>query len=346
MSEIQPRSEVGAGTGPMWARRALIAELVVGFAGSLVGIQRAQAASPIAKGVPRIGRLTEGGPGDYTVFRAAMRELGYAEMVIEERVARGNANLLPGFAAELVRSGFDVIWTTGTVATMAAKDATQTIPVVMVSADAVGGGLIESLARPGGNLTGLTLIGTELVGKRIEILRKLCPGLSRVIAITHGPDSTTLKFVTDWLAQSRAATDAMRLGFRFVELSGKTDQWDGELRALTSPPGSALTFVESPFLLLNRELIASLLIKHRLPAVFAFQDHAVAGGLCAYGLTRKYIDTRVALYVSKILRGAKPSELPVEQPTKYELAIHLKTARTLGLVVPKGLLVQADRLIE
>ena len=168
----------------------------------------------------------------------------------------------------------------------------------------------------------------------------------RVVTVTHGPDSLTLRFVADWNRASKAAAEALGLDHRFVEWSADADRWADSLRTLAAGPDSALFFAESPHFVRHRDLLARLLSKHRLPAMFAFQPHVRAGGLCAYGVTAKYIDERVAWYVSRILGGAKPGDLPVEQPAAYELAIHRGTAAALGLTVPHSLLQQADLLVD
>jgi putative ABC transport system substrate-binding protein len=309
-----------------------------------VGVR--QAPSSAGGRTPLIGRLSEGGPGDYAAFRAAMRGHGHPEVRIEERFAGGEMGRLPGLAAELLALRPDVLWCTGSVASAAAKSATSVIPVVIVSADAVGGGLVDSLARPGGNVTGLTVIGTDLAGKRIEIMHLLMPRLRRVVTVTHGPDSLTLPFIVDWNRASKAAAEALRLEHRFVEWPADADRWDDSLRSLGAGPDAALFFAESPHFVRHRDLLARLLSKHRVASMFAFQPHVRAGELCAYGVTGKYIDERVAWYVSRILGGAKPGDLPVEQPAAYELAIHRGTAAALGLTVPHSLLQQADLLVD
>ncbi len=228
-------------------------------------------------------------------------------------------------------------------------DATRTIPIVMVAADALRGGLVDNLARPGGNLTGLTLVGTELAAKRLELMRRLYPGVRRVVALAHGPGAGTVPIVIDWVQRSQAAADALRLDFRFVELSLDPAAWDQEIGALATSPGTALTLMESPFLLQQRAVLAEVTLKHRLPSVYAFQEHVQAGGLFSYGVTNRYITERVAYYTSRILRGAKPGELPVEQPTKYELAINRQTALALGLThsaIDPGRRRPADRLTD
>lgn len=304
------------------------------------------AASPTGPRNPLIGRLSEGGAGDNSVFLGALRDLGYPEVRIEERYARGDMSKLPGLAAELVAMGVGVIWSNGSMASGAAKRATSVIPIVIVSADALGNGLVDNLARPGGNITGLTLIGSDLAAKRIELMRRLLPRLGRVVALTHGPDSLTLPFVTDWNRASKTAADALRIDYLFHELSPDPSTWDEALKSLAARPGTALIFVESPYFLQNRDLLATLTQRHRLPAMFPLQEHVRAGALCSYGVTVKYIHQRSAWYVARILGGAKPGALPVELPTRYELAIHRGTAAALGLTIPRSLLQQADLLVD
>lgn len=323
------------------------------FAGSLLAVGSGTVeshAAPVAgaTGKPRIGRLSEGGPSLYfEVFRVAMSKLGHAEVVIEDRPAGGRYERLPELAAELVALEVDVIWTVGSVATKAVKEATRTIPIVMVSADAVGAGLVASLARPGGNLTGLTLIANEIVGKRLDLLKQLDPNIKRIIALAHGPGSADTPIVADWLRQTQSAASSLRLAFSFVEVpTADPKRWDDEFGLLAASPGAALSVMESPFFLENSGLIAGLALKHRLPTAFAFKQHVEVGGLLSYGLNQKALVERVAYYVSRILGGAKPGELPFERPTKYELTINLKTAKALGLKTSRLMLLRADHVIE
>ena len=166
-----------------------------------------------------------------------------------------------------------------------------------------------------------------------------------MVALAYGPGAGTVPIVIDWVQRSQAAADALRVDFRFVELSLDPAAWDRQIGALATPPGTALTMMESPFLLQQRAVLAEVTLKHRLPSVYAFQEHVQAGGLFSYGVTNRYITERVAYYVSRILRGAKPGALPVEQPTRYELAINRQTALALGLSIPRSILVGADLLI-
>jgi putative ABC transport system substrate-binding protein len=314
--------------------------------GSLLAIPAGAAAQGAPRHTPRVGRISEGGPGDFTVFRAAMRLRGHPDVLIEDRPARGQGQRLPELAAELVQLGVDVIWSVGSAATGFAKAATQTIPIVMVSGDALGAGLVSNLARPGGNVTGLSLVGMDLVAKRLELLAQLQPVIKRVIAVIPGPDSSSVPFVVEWLRQGRAAADKLRLPFKFVELSADPRQWDAEFAVLAATRGTALAMGESPSFFGAAALLGELTLKHRLPAIFTFQENVLAGGLMAYGVTLKYITERVAYYIARVLAGTKPGDLSVEQPTNYELAINARTAKALGLTLPRSLLLRADRVIE
>jgi ABC-type uncharacterized transport system substrate-binding protein len=304
-------------------------------------------AGVVAERKPVVGRLSEGAlDARKEVFRAAMRRLGHPEVVLDIRPAHGDMTRLPELAKQLVDANVDVIWTTGSYATQIAKDATRTIPIVMVSADALAGGLVDSLARPGGNVTGLTLVGTELVRKRLELLTRVRPRIRRIVALSLGPGSETVPFVVNWKRESQQAAAALGVAFEFIELPMREPmRWDSRLAEIARTPGSALAVMESPFFLGERKLLAELALKHRLPTVFAFRAHVDDGGLFAYGFDFDYIDERVAYYIARILGGTQPSDLPVEQPTKYELVINTATARSLGLSLPRALLLQADRVI-
>lgn len=313
---------------------------------ALAGLARA---APAGARAAKIGRLSEGGPPSADTldgFRKAMREFGYPDIVIEARNSAGNYARLPELAAELVGLGVDVIWTVGTIATSAAKAATLTVPVVMVSADAVGAGLVDSMAHPGGNITGLTLISTELVRKRLELMKELYPGTRRVIGFCTGPGALDVPLVVQWVRESEAAARKLRLGFEFIEAAPDPTQWGSLFASFATRHGTALSPIESPFLLQHRTLLAELSLKHRLPAIYALQEHVLAGGLCSYGVNLRFLFERVAYYVAKVLDGVKPADLPVEQPTRYELVINRKTAEALGLSVTPSLLLQADRVIE
>jgi putative ABC transport system substrate-binding protein len=314
----------------------------IALAGFMYGVRAARVP-------PRIGRLSEGGPATADTldgFRKAMRELGHADVEIVSRHAGGQYGNLPGLAAELAALGVDVIWTVGTIATGAAKEATRTIPVVMLSADAVGSGLVDSMARPGGNVTGLTLIATELVRKRLELIKELNPGTRRVIGFCTGPGALSVPLVVNWVRESKEAARKLRLRFELGEASPSPDDWDAMFASLAAVPGTALSPIESPFLLQHRVLLADLSLKHQLPAVYALQEHVRAGGLCCYGVNRRFLFERVAYYIARILNGAKPADLPVEQPTRYEPLVNLKSARAMGLAVSQSLMLRADEVIE
>ena len=190
------------------------------------------------------------------------------------------------------------------------------------------------------------MIGTELVHKRLELIKELYPRIQRVIGICSGPGSLGAPIVVSWIRECEVAAGKLRLPFEYVEVSSDPSHWDGTYASFAAVPGTALSPIESPYLLQHRALLAELSLKHRLPAVYALQDHVRAGGLCSYGVNLNYAFERPAFYIAKILDGAKPSELPVEQPTTYELLINLKTARALGLSMPQSLRLRADELIE
>ena len=309
----------------------------------------ARAAEAQATKVPRIGVLHPGAPATSSHFAAAfdqgLDEHGYREgqnIVLERRFAEAKAERISEIAAELVRLKVDVIVTSTDVGIAAVKQQTQTIPIVMAnSTDPVGIGFVGSLARPGGNVTGLSSTSPELSGKRLELLKEALPGLSRV-AIVWNPDvrGGVLEY-----KETESAARSMRLQLQSVEVN-RTDDFNRAFAALTT--GRAEAFTVAPFSLAfrSRSQIASLAQKNRLPSIYGLREFADAGGLMAYG--PNYADgwRRAATYVDKILRGAKPGDLPIEQPTKFELVINLKTAKALGLTIPHSLLLRADQVIE
>jgi putative ABC transport system substrate-binding protein len=279
-------------------------------------------------------------------FREGLRDLGYVEgrnIVFEIRSAEGKPDRLPDLAADLVRRKVDLIATaTGTTA-VAAKKATQTIPIVMLgSGDAVRQGLATSLARPGGNVTGLTMISPELSRKRVELLREMLPQVSRVGVLWCGPADAVPK--QEW-AETKAAADALGVRLTSLEAHGREDLASAFASAATQRVEAVLGF-DCPRLIQSAPLIAQLSLKHRLPGMFPFPAHPRAGSLMSYGARAEEAPRRAATYVDKILKGAKPGELPIEQPTKFELVINLKTARALGLTLPPSLLVRADQVIQ
>jgi putative ABC transport system substrate-binding protein len=277
-------------------------------------------------------------------FRKGLRDIGYVEgrnVVIEYRYARGKDELLPDLAAELVRLNVDVILTWGVVAARVAKRATTTIPIVNGSmSDPVRAGLVESLARPGGNLTGLTSFSREMSGKRLELIRELVPGLSHVAVLSTA--NPTSQFA---LKETEVAARSLGLRVRAVEVRGPDDFADA-FSAMVRERAGAL--VMTPELLFNQheKRIVGLAAKHRLPAMHVGREFVDAGGLMSYAPSFADMFRRAASYVDKILKGTKPAELPIEAPTKFDLVINMKTAKALGLTIPQSVLVRADHIIE
>jgi ABC-type uncharacterized transport system substrate-binding protein len=302
-----------------------------------------------AKKVPRIGVLVPGAPATASHLTAAftqgMREHGYVDgqnVVVERRFGDNRAERISEIAAELVRLKVDVIVTSSDLGIAAVKQQTQTIPIVMAnSSDPVGTGFVASLARPGGNVTGLTGISSELSAKRLELLKEVVPGLSRV-AIVWNPD---LRGAVFEYKETASAARALRLQLQAVEVN-RADDFDRAFSALTTGRAEALIVVPSPLAFANRGQITSLAQKHRLPTLYGQREYVDAGGLIAYGSNLADAWRRAATFVDKILKGAKPGELPIEQPTKFELVINLKTAKALGLTIPQSLLLRADEVIQ
>jgi putative ABC transport system substrate-binding protein len=301
-------------------------------------------AQPAGKN-PRIGILRPGSPPDplLDAFRQGLRELGYEEgrnISIEYRWADGRDERLPGLAADFVRLKVDVI-VAGAGAVEAAKHATTTIPIVMpVSGDPVRAGLVASLARPGGNITGLTSLSGELPGKWMELLKETVPRVSRVAVLWDlASDPNQVK-------TSEAA--ARSLGVRLQVLKvGRAGGFEPALAEARKNDAGALIVLGSPFFYVQRTRLIDLAAKHRLPTIYAQREFVVgSGGLMSYGADYHPQFRRAATYVDKILKGAKPADLPVEQPTKFELVINLKTANALGLSIPSSVLARADEVIE
>jgi putative ABC transport system substrate-binding protein len=304
--------------------------------------------------VPRIGMLVGSSPESPTAravldaFRQGLRERGYTEgknIVIEYRWAQGRFERFPELAAELVRLKVDVIVTGNTPAALAAKHVTTTIPIVVaVMADPVRDGLVQSLARPGGNITGLTFLAPELTPKRLQLLKEAVPGVSRVAALWHlaAVGERTMK---DMVKETELAARTLGVQLQFLEARSPND-FDRAFSAMTRERADALIVFPSPMLYGEHKRIVDLATKHRLPAIYGFREAVDAGGLMAYGVNIPDLLRRVAIYVDKILKGAKPADLPVEQPTKFEFIINLKTAKTLGLTIPQSVLIRADQVIE
>jgi putative ABC transport system substrate-binding protein len=281
----------------------------------------------------------------YDAFVRGMRELGYVEgsnLAIEWRFADGKYERLPGLAAELVQLKIDVLVTHGDVATPAAKRATSKIPIVMAAnIDPVGAGLIASLARPGGNITGMSITAIEVQPKQLELLKAMIPGLSRVAFVAHPDTPTTPEQLKS------VQTNANQIGISVSSVLARTRE-DIERGFVTIKRDRADAVIVGPdsFFILNRQQIADLALKNGLPSMFPLREQTEAGGLMSYGVNIAESYRHAAVYVDKILKGAKPSELPVEQPTKYDLVINKRTAKALGLTIPRELLLRADEVIE
>jgi putative ABC transport system substrate-binding protein len=295
-----------------------------------------------ARKVPRIGFLHVLPPSAaFQALRQGLRELGYIEgqnIAFEYKSADGNAERLPTLAADLVRLNVDVIVTSIEPAARAVKEATATIPIVMVGInyDLVALGYAASLARPGGNVTGLFFLHLDLMAKRLELFKEMLPTVSRV-AVLSDPLST------DQRKQVEVANRSLGFKLHPVELQNDVES---AFRVAQRSGAEGLFVLETAFIFRERMRIAELALKYRLPASFAFRDYVDAGGLTSYGVN--FLDTgrAAARYVDKILKGAKPAELPIERPTKFELVINLKTVKALGLTIPPSLLLRADQVIE
>ena len=302
-------------------------------------------AQPALK-IPRIGVLSSNLPaGRSEAFLQGLRELGYLEgksINIEWRNVQGKADLLPAAAMELVGLNVDLIVASDARAAVAAKQAAKTTPIVVSAAgDLVGTGLVSSLARPGGNVTGLTLVSPELLRKGLELLRELNPKLARVVVLG---DSQSQSYAAQ-LREMEVAALALGLQLQLVELRGLND-FENAALAIAKGRGGAVTTLRSPFINSQNERVVDLAMKSRLPAIYSDSQFVDAGGLMSYGPNYDHLFRRAATYVDKILKGAKPADLPVEQPTRFELVINLKSAKALGLTIPQSLLLRADKVIE
>jgi len=304
------------------------------------------AEAQLASKIPKIGVLSSNLPaGRSEAFLQGLRELGYLEgksITIEWRNVQGRADLLPAAAVELVGLNVDLIVASDARAAVAAKQAAGTTPIVVAAAgDLVGTGLVSSLARPGGNVTGLTLVSPELLRKGLELLRELNPKLSRVVVLG---DSQSQSYAAQ-LREMEVAALALGLQLQLVELRGLND-FENAALAIAKGRGGAVTTLRSPFINSQNQRVVDLAMKSRLPAIYSDSQFVDAGGLMSYGPNYDHLFRRAATYVDKILRGAKPADLPVEQPTRFELVINLKTAKTLGLTIPQSLLLRADEVIQ
>ena len=310
-------------TRPLAARAQHSAMPVIGFLGP----------APAATYLPRLEAL-----------RAGLRDLGYVEgknVIIEFRWAE-RVEQLPEMAAELVRMKVDIILVSSSTYVEPARQATKTIPIVfLLNADPVGLGHVASLARPGGNITGLSTLLTDLVAKELEIFREAVPQITRIGILwnpttpSHGPALQAAKAV------------GQKLGVQLLLVAGRTvEEFDGAFSTMTQERVSGFLVIASPLSFSERAPLAELGLKHRLPGMFGSRENVEAGGLMSYGADYNDLHRRAARYVDKILKGVKPADLPVEQASKYELVVNLKTANALGLTIPESLLLRADKVIE
>jgi ABC-type uncharacterized transport system substrate-binding protein len=300
--------------------------------------------------IPRIGFLTGGSPSSIAArieaFRHGLRELGYVEgknIIIEWRFADGNLERLPEFAAELVRLKVVVIVTGGPQATRPVKEATSTIPIVMAQdGDPVGTGFVASLARPGGNITGLTSLAPELSGKRLELLKEIVPKLSRVAVM----GTSTNPGNAQALRETELAAEALGVKLHYLDVLSPKDIESAFRAAVKGRADAVLFLVAGTVAAAHRKQITELAVKNRVPAIYNRAEFVEAGGLVIYGVNLTDLDRRAATYVDKILKGAHPADLPVEQPKKFEFIINLKAARQIGLTIPPNVLARADRVIR
>jgi len=326
-------------------KRAAVPLILIAVVLLVLGVT-AEAQQP--KKVPRIGYLAASSATDTAridAFRRGLRELGYEEgknIVIEHRYADGHRDRLPALAAELVRLKVDVIVTTGPTVTRAVKEATVTIPIVMTSDnDPVGNGFVASLARPGGNVTGLSNLARELSGKRLELLKEIVPRLSRVAVL----GTSTSPGNAQNLKEMELAAGALAVKLQYLDVLAPKDI-ETAFGAVRKGRAEAIHVLDSPVFGPQRTQIVGLAVKSGLPAIYHRSVFVEAGGLMSYGVIFTDMDRRAATYVDKILKGAKPADLPVEQPTKFEFVINLKAAKQIGLTIPPNVLARADKVIR
>ena len=298
----------------------------------------------------RIGYLSqnsvETSPHLHAAFRQGLRERGWVEgenIAIEVRSPDGKVDRLPALVAELIRLKVDIIVTTSSATTWAAKNATHSIPIVMTaSADALGEGLVTSLSHPDGNITGMTfLAGPEIAGKQLQLLKEVAPAASRVAVLTNPTNRSHVAFSKELKAGARSIGAQLQ----FFEASNP-DQLDSAFTAMTRDRAAALLVLTDASFVGQRRWIVDLAASSRLPALYSQREFAADGGLASYGPSSSDMFRRAATHVDKLLRGAKPGDIPVEQPTKFELVINLRTAKQLGLTIPQSLLARADEVIQ
>lgn len=326
-------------------RRGFVAALV----GCGLGVPRSVFARAPAR-TPRLGYLVlspliDPPSAERASFLDGLRELGYVDgrnITIEYRSAEGDAEALPFLAAELVDLKVDLIVVPGALPALAARDASAVIPIVMLfSPDPVGTGMIASLARPGGNVTGMSHFAPELGAKRLQLLKEAIPGVKRVAVLW---DSGNFAVASEWQAIQTAAR-TLGIVLQPLDLGGKDDLGDAFAAIRKSRPDALLTIVDLRTFA-YREIIPEFALRHRLPTMFGLRDFALAGGLLSYAPDFPHLTRRAAIYVDKILRGARPGDLPVEQPTRFQLVVNLKTAGTLGVTLPRSILIRADEVLR
>ena len=328
----------------MIARR----RLVIALGASALAAPLAPFAQQQPAKIPRIGFLgattAAGIANRLEGLRAGLRELGYVEgntIFIDYRWAEGKYDRLPDLADELVRLKVDILVTYGTPGTLAAKRTTTTIPIVMAtSGDAVGTGLVASLARPGGNITGSSFFSPELMAKRLALLKEAVPRITRV-AVLVNPDNPA---IGQELQAMQTTATSLKVDLQQFEVRGP-NEFDGAFARMANRRIDAVVIEEDSMLVANARAIADLAAKQRLPSS-GFLELAEAGGLMAYGVTLPELFRRAATFVDKILKGAKPGDIPVEQPTKFEMVVNMKTAKALGIKIPQTILVRATKVIE
>jgi putative ABC transport system substrate-binding protein len=320
------------------------------FAGGLLAAPVAAEAQSGA--IPRIGYLIAGSFGSRDTrpddLRQGLRENGYVEgqnIIIEYRAADGRLERLPGLATELVRLRVDVIVAPSTPVARAVQQATTTIPIVAPAlGDPVGDGFVASLARPGGNITGSTFLGPGLVPKRLELLKEVVPRVSRVAALWH-PGAFGERTTREMFKETEAVAQTLKVHLQVVGVR-HSDEFDHAFSTMTRGHAGALVTFPSPMFYAARRRLVGHAAKHRLPSMFNATEFVELGGLIAYGASIRDLNRRAGTYVGKILKGGKPADLPVEQPTTFELVINLKTAKALGLTIPPSVLGRADQVIE
>jgi putative ABC transport system substrate-binding protein len=326
-------------------RRFLLTSVAAAFAVPLA--VEAQQATKIAR-VGWLGDKPAGNPHRIEAFLQGLRDLGYVEgrnLVIEYRNAEGQFERLPALAAELVALKVDVIVAAGTPVALAAKQATRTRPIVFIAiGDPLASGLVPSLARPGGNVTGSSILSPELVGKSLEQLTQAVPGVSRVAVLWH-PGAAGERAVKVLLKEAEVAGRALGGRLQLVAGQGPAD-FDRAFSDMTRARAGALTVLPGLVFFNERRRLVDLAAKNRLPAVYTSRDFVDAGGLMAYGANLADLFRRAATYVDNILKGAKPADLPVQQPTKFELVINLQAAKEIDLTIPPSVLARADKVIK